>query len=51
MTLADKALIRKEELLTVLEAEDIDTLVTFGAGNIDRYTGEITEMMKRRYGK
>ena len=51
MTLADKALIKKEELLTVLEAEDIDTLVTFGAGNIDRYTGEITEMMKRRYGK
>ena len=49
--LSDKVLIRKEELMETLEKEDIDTLVTFGAGNIDRYVGEITEMMQRRYGK
>lgn len=47
----DKVLIKKEELMETLEGEDIDTLVTFGAGNIDRYTGSITEMMQRRYGK
>ena len=48
---SDKILIRKEELMDTLESEDIDTLVTFGAGNIDRYTGAITDMMERRYGK
>ena len=49
--LQDKLLIRKEELMDTLEKEDIDILVTFGAGNIDRYIGPITEMMERRYGK
>lgn len=47
----DRMLIRKEELMGVLEKEDIDILATFGAGNIDRYTTDITEMMQRRYGK
>ena len=49
--LDDKILIRKEELMDTLENEDIDILVTFGAGNIDRYIGPVTEMMTRRYGK
>ena len=49
--LRDKILIKKEKLMDTLEGEDIDTLVTFGAGNIDRYIGSITEMMQRRYGK
>ena len=39
------------EVADTLEKEDIDILVTFGAGNIDRYIGPITEMMERRYGK
>ena len=51
MKLDDKILIRKEELMNTLENEDIDILVTFGAGNIDRYIGPVTEMMARRYGK
>ena len=49
--LTDKILIRKEELMETLEKEDIDVLATFGAGNIDRFTGPVTEMMERRYGK
>ena len=48
---AEKALIRKEELMDTLEKEDIDIIATFGAGNIDRYIGPVTEMMERRYGK
>ena len=48
---AGKILISKEELMDTLEKEDIDILATFGAGNIDRYTDAITEMMERRYGK
>ena len=31
-----------------LHNEEIDTLITFGAGNIDRYTGEITKMLESR---
>ena len=37
--------------METLEKEDIDVLATFGAGNIDRFTGPVTEMMERRYGK
>ena len=48
---AGKILISKDELMDTLEKEDIDILATFGAGNIDRYTDAITEMMERRYGK
>lgn len=51
VSLEDKILITKEELMETLENEDIDILVTFGAGNIDRYIGPVTEMMIRRYGK
>ena len=31
-----------------LENEQIDTLITFGAGNIDRFIGPITEMLENR---
>ena len=34
-----------------LEGEDLDVLVTFGAGNIDRFVGPITEMFENRYGR
>ena len=48
---SSKVLIGKEELMETLEKEEIDILVTFGAGDIDRFTGPVTEMMERRYGK
>ena len=48
VTAAEKLLIRKEELMSVLEKEDIDVLVSFGAGNIDRYIAPITEMLEKR---
>ncbi|MCQ2144849.1 MAG: UDP-N-acetylmuramate--L-alanine ligase [Bacteroidales bacterium] len=48
VTAPEKVLIRKEELMDYLEKEPIDTLITFGAGNIDRYIEPITEMLKKR---
>ena len=40
-------MIKKEELMQVLEKEDIDLLVTFGAGNIDRFIEPITELLEK----
>ena len=52
VTAAEKLLIRKEELMSVLEKEDLDVpldvLVTFGAGNIDRFIAPITEVLEKR---
>ena len=46
VTLKDKALCKKEELMEILEKEDIDVLVTFGAGDIDRFIEPIRIMLK-----
>lgn len=48
VTCPDKVLINKEELMDVLEKEDIDVLVSFGAGNIDRFIEPISEMLRKR---
>ena len=48
VTCREKVLITKEELMPLLEKEPVDVLVTFGAGNIDRFTGPITEMLEKR---
>lgn len=47
----EKVLLKKEELMDYLEKEPVDVLVTFGAGNIDRFTGPITAMLEKRIGK
>lgn len=44
----EKILMKKEELMDYLSNEPIDTLITFGAGNIDRYIEPITEMLCQR---
>ncbi|MBQ3996764.1 MAG: UDP-N-acetylmuramate--L-alanine ligase [Bacteroidales bacterium] len=48
VTAPEKVLIRKEELMDYLEKEPLDVLVTFGAGNVDRFIEPITEMLKKR---
>ena len=48
VTASEKVLIKKEELMDTLEKEDIEVLVTFGAGNIDRFVEPITKMLERR---
>lgn len=45
VTLKDKVLIKKEQLMDYLKESDIDILVTFGAGNIDRFIEPISDML------
>jgi UDP-N-acetylmuramate--alanine ligase len=44
----EKMLIHKNELMDTLAAEPLDVLVTFGAGDIDRFVQPITEMLSAR---
>ena len=48
VTAPQKVLLKKEELMDYLAKEEIDILITFGAGNIDRYTPLITSMLEKR---
>ena len=48
VTAPEKVLIRKEDLMDCLKGEDIQVLVTFGAGNIDRFTEPITKLLGQR---
>ncbi len=48
VTAGEKVLMPKEELMQYLENEPIDVLITFGAGNIDRFIGPITDLLCRR---
>ena len=47
----EKVLLHKEELLAYLEKEPLDVLVTFGAGDIDRFIGPLTAMLEERIAK
>ena len=48
VTAPEKVIMKKEELMDYLQDEPIDTLITFGAGNIDRFIRPITEMLCQR---
>ena len=48
VTAPQKVLLKKEELMDYLANEPLDVLVTFGAGNIDRFIEPITELLKKR---
>jgi UDP-N-acetylmuramate--alanine ligase len=45
VTIPEKELCRKEELLDILKTKTIDVLVTFGAGDIDRLVQPITDLL------
>lgn len=45
----DKISIQKSELMEALKTRDIDALISFGAGDIDRFTEPITQYLKKRY--
>ncbi len=47
-TAPEKVIMAKEDLMEYLENEPIDVLITFGAGNIDRFIVPITEMLCQR---
>ena len=42
-------LIRKEEIVPFVENENLDVLVTFGAGDIDAYCAPIAETLRKKY--
>lgn len=48
VTAPEKVLVRREQLMDTLRVEDIDVLVTFGAGNIDRFIDPITDFLDNR---
>ena len=48
VTVPEKVLVEKEDLMKYLENEPVDVLVTFGAGNIDRFIGPITDLLNQR---
>ena len=48
VTAPEKVLLKKEELMDYLAEEPVDVLVTFGAGNIDRFIEPITELLNSR---
>ena len=48
VTAPEKVLLKKEELMDYLAQEPLDVLVSFGAGNIDRFIEPITELLKSR---
>jgi UDP-N-acetylmuramate--alanine ligase len=50
VTIPDKTLCRKEDLLNLLEKEDTDVLVTLGAGDIDNFVAPIRKMLNEKYG-
>ena len=48
VTAPEKVLLKKEALMDYLSDEPLDVLATFGAGNIDRFTGPITDLLNSR---
>ena len=51
VTAPEKVLLKKEELMGYLKKEPVDVLVTFGAGNIDRFIEPIEDVLKKRVGE
>ncbi len=49
VTIKDKILCTKAELMSILENEETEVLVTVGAGDIDTFVKPIKEMLTRKY--
>ncbi|MDD2512659.1 MAG: UDP-N-acetylmuramate--L-alanine ligase [Proteiniphilum sp.] len=49
ITLAQKQLCRREDLTGLLRSSNLEVLVTFGAGDIDRLLPDIEKMLRERY--
>ena len=48
VTCPEKILLRRSELMDYLADEPVELLVTLGAGDIDRFVGDIAEMLDNR---
>lgn len=49
VSIDNKIISSKENLLTLLDKKELDVLVTFGAGDIDKMVPEIKKYLKKRY--
>lgn len=49
MTLEKRRVVKRGELLDYVGSIEPDILITFGAGDIDRFIDPLTEMLKKRY--
>ena len=49
ITLQDKRIIEKQDLLAEISNKNSDILVTFGAGDIDRFVKPIESLLKEKY--
>jgi UDP-N-acetylmuramate--alanine ligase len=47
--LQEKTLANKDNLMEIIANKKIDVLVTFGAGDIDRFTDMIEKQLKEQY--
>ena len=45
---SEKVLIKREELMDYLQNEPVEVLATLGAGDIDRFVGQIAQMLEQR---
>ena len=45
----DKRIVQKKELLEEIASRDTDILVTFGAGDIDRFTAPLENLLREKY--
>ncbi len=45
VSITDKCMCKKEDLMALLAKENIDVLVTFGAGDVDRFVPQIKAML------
>ena len=48
VTFAEKVLIQRSELMDYLQNEELELVVTIGAGDIDRFVGDIAKMLENR---
>ena len=49
MSLEKRRVVKREDLLDYVSSTEPDILITFGAGDIDRFIDPLTEMLKKRY--
>lgn len=48
VTCPEKVLLQRNELMDYLQNEELELVVTIGAGDIDRFVGEIAKMLENR---
>ena len=48
VTCAERVLLQRSELMDYLQNEELELVVTIGAGDIDRFVGEIAQMLENR---